>query len=91
MLALHLLQSALVHADTLLMQQVLAEPKRAGRLTEADRPTSPAPSRGPIRRVAAPDVARIGHCRGSKGEIPVFDENESCEPIRDPEGLPATE
>ncbi|MGW7522520.1 Tn3 family transposase [Streptomyces sp. NPDC054783] len=35
--ALHLLQSALVHANTLLMRQVLAEPKRAGRLTEADR------------------------------------------------------
>ncbi|GHE15031.1 hypothetical protein GCM10010339_88300 [Streptomyces alanosinicus] len=37
MLALHLLQSALVHVNTLLMQQVLAEPKWSDRLTEADR------------------------------------------------------
>jgi hypothetical protein len=37
MLALHLLQSILVHVNTLLMQQVLAEPKWAGLLTEADR------------------------------------------------------
>ena len=37
MLALHLLQSSLVHVNTLLMQQVLAEPKWADRLTEADR------------------------------------------------------
>ncbi|GAA2271546.1 Tn3 family transposase [Kitasatospora sp. NPDC001175] len=37
MLALHLLQSALVHVNTLLVQQVLAEPKWAERLTEADR------------------------------------------------------
>ena len=37
MLALHLLQSALVHVNTLLIQQVLAEPKWADRLTDADR------------------------------------------------------
>ncbi|MFD3469910.1 Tn3 family transposase [Streptomyces sp. NPDC058682] len=36
-LALHLLQSALVHVNTLLMQEVLADPKWAGRLTDADR------------------------------------------------------
>ncbi|MGW2586639.1 Tn3 family transposase [Streptomyces virginiae] len=36
MLALHLLQSSLVHVNTLLMQQVLAEPKWADLLTEAD-------------------------------------------------------
>jgi hypothetical protein len=38
-LALHLLQSALVHVNTLLMQQVLADPKWADTLTEADRRT----------------------------------------------------
>ncbi|WP_327209269.1 Tn3 family transposase [[Kitasatospora] papulosa] len=37
MLALHLLQSALVHVNTLLVQEVLAEPKWANKLTEADR------------------------------------------------------
>ncbi|MFE7403605.1 Tn3 family transposase [Streptomyces sp. NPDC057557] len=37
MLALHLLQSALVHVNTLLMQEVLADPKWADKLTEADR------------------------------------------------------
>ncbi|AXQ53197.1 hypothetical protein D0C37_31990 [Streptomyces koyangensis] len=37
MLALHLLQSALVHVNTLLMQQVLADPKWADMLTNADR------------------------------------------------------
>ncbi|MFD5437068.1 Tn3 family transposase [Kitasatospora sp. NPDC127067] len=37
MLALHLLQSALVHVNTLLVQQVLADPKWADRLTDADR------------------------------------------------------
>lgn len=37
MLALHLLQSALVHVNTLLMHQVLADPKWAGVLTYADR------------------------------------------------------
>ncbi|MFE0930604.1 Tn3 family transposase [Streptomyces mutabilis] len=35
--ALHLLQSALVHVNTLLMQQVLADPKWADTLTDADR------------------------------------------------------
>ncbi|MFJ4973686.1 Tn3 family transposase [Streptomyces sp. NPDC088755] len=35
--ALHLLQSALVHVDTLLMQQVLADTKWADMLTDADR------------------------------------------------------
>ncbi|MYR09051.1 Tn3 family transposase [Streptomyces sp. SID724] len=37
MLALHLLQSALVHVDTLLVQQVLADEKWADRLTGVDR------------------------------------------------------
>jgi hypothetical protein len=37
MLALHLLQSALVHVNTLLMQEVLADPKWADKLTNADR------------------------------------------------------
>ncbi|MFI5690006.1 transposase [Streptomyces sp. NPDC051636] len=37
MLALHLLQSALVHINTLLLQQVLAEPAWADRLTDEDR------------------------------------------------------
>ncbi|MFC1408864.1 Tn3 family transposase [Streptacidiphilus sp. N1-12] len=37
MLVLHLLQSALVHVNTLLMQQVLADPKRAHRFTDAAR------------------------------------------------------
>ncbi|MDW8471510.1 Tn3 family transposase [Streptomyces scabiei] len=38
MLALHLLQSALVYVNTLLMQEVLADPKWADKLTDADRP-----------------------------------------------------
>jgi len=37
MLALHLLQSALVHVNTLLVQQVLAEPAWAKNLSEEDR------------------------------------------------------
>ena len=37
MLALHLLQSSLVHINILLLQEVLKEPKWADRLTEADR------------------------------------------------------
>jgi hypothetical protein len=37
MLALHLLQSALVHINTLLLQRVLDDPDWAGRLTDADR------------------------------------------------------
>lgn len=37
MLALHLLQSALVHVNTLLVQQVLAEPTWASRLSDEDR------------------------------------------------------
>lgn len=37
MLALHLLQSALVHVNTLLLQQVLAEPARAKKLSDEDR------------------------------------------------------
>lgn len=37
MLALQLLQSALVHVNTLLIQQVLAEPQWADHLTDADR------------------------------------------------------
>lgn len=37
MLALHLLQSALVHVNTLLLQQVLAEPEWAKKLLDEDR------------------------------------------------------
>lgn len=37
MLALHLLQSALVHVNTLLMQEVPADPKWGDNLTDADR------------------------------------------------------
>lgn len=37
MLALHLLQSALVHVNTLLMQRILDEPSHAVKLTAADR------------------------------------------------------
>jgi hypothetical protein len=37
MLALHLLQSALVHVNTLLLQDILSEEKRQKRLTDADR------------------------------------------------------
>jgi hypothetical protein len=37
MLALHLLQSAVVHLNTLLLQQVLAEPAWAARMTDDDR------------------------------------------------------
>ncbi len=36
-LALHLLQSALVHVNTLLLQQVLADPEWSERMTEEDR------------------------------------------------------
>jgi Tn3 transposase DDE domain-containing protein len=37
MLALHLLQSALVHVNTLLLQDILSENKWQERLTDADR------------------------------------------------------
>lgn len=37
MLALHLLQSALVHVNTLLIQRVLDEPTHADKLTAVDR------------------------------------------------------
>jgi hypothetical protein len=37
MLALHLLQSALVHVNTLVLQQVLAEPAWAKKLSDEDR------------------------------------------------------
>ena len=37
MLALHLLQSALVHINTLLLQNVLEDPAWASRLTAEDR------------------------------------------------------
>lgn len=37
MLALHLLQAALVHVNTLLVQRVLSEPAWAQRLTDEDR------------------------------------------------------
>ncbi len=36
MLALHLLQSTLVHINTLLLQQVLADPEWSDRRTDAD-------------------------------------------------------
>ena len=41
MLALHLLQPALVHDNTLLMQRVLDEPARAGSLAAVDRRALP--------------------------------------------------
>jgi hypothetical protein len=37
MLALHLLQSALVHINTILLQRVLEDPSWSARLTGADR------------------------------------------------------
>jgi hypothetical protein len=37
MLALHLLQSAVVHVNTLLLQQVLTDPAWAARMTDDDR------------------------------------------------------
>ncbi|WP_411070557.1 hypothetical protein [Streptomyces sp. cmx-4-25] len=37
MLALHLLQSALLPFNTLLLRQILLEEKKAGMLTDADR------------------------------------------------------
>ena len=37
MLALHLLQSALVHVNTLLLQDILSEEKWRSRLTDAER------------------------------------------------------
>ena len=37
MLALHLLQAALVHINTIFLQRILEDPAWAGRLTEADR------------------------------------------------------
>jgi hypothetical protein len=37
MLTLHLLQSALVHINTMLVESILAEPAWANRLTAADR------------------------------------------------------
>jgi TnpA family transposase len=37
MLALHLLQSALVHVNTLLLQSVLAEPAWRERLSDVDQ------------------------------------------------------
>ncbi|MFE2944955.1 hypothetical protein ACFXKG_38880 [Streptomyces sp. NPDC059255] len=51
-LALHLLQSALVHANTLLMQRVPADPKWADTLTDADRRARPHCS-GPTRTPTA--------------------------------------
>ncbi|GAA2122843.1 hypothetical protein GCM10009759_73590 [Kitasatospora saccharophila] len=63
MLALHLLQSALVHVNTLLPQQVLAEPKWADTLTDAEWPTnsiwSPAPS---------PPNSMAAHAKRSAGK-----------------------
>ena len=37
MLALHLVQNCLVYVNTLMLQQVLARPEWAGRLTDSDR------------------------------------------------------
>lgn len=37
MLALHLLQAALVHLNTIFLQRILDDPVWAGRLTDADR------------------------------------------------------
>ncbi|MGW7047964.1 Tn3 family transposase [Streptomyces avermitilis] len=37
MIAMHLLQSSLVHVNTPLLQQVLAEPKRAKKRSDEDR------------------------------------------------------
>jgi hypothetical protein len=37
MLALHLLQSALVHVNTLLLQQIFAEPEWSEQMTHEDR------------------------------------------------------
>ena len=34
---MHLLQSALVHVNTLLLQEILAEPGWSGRMTDEDR------------------------------------------------------
>ncbi|MEU3771996.1 Tn3 family transposase [Streptomyces sp. NPDC032472] len=76
MLALHLLQSALVHVNTVLMQQVLADPKRADTLTDADRRAlSPLfwTQREPLRQVRAgheqPPGAGPGH-HGQGGSRP---------------------
>ncbi|MFI9243650.1 Tn3 family transposase [Streptomyces sp. NPDC053086] len=41
MLVLHLLQSALVHVNTLLLQEILSEEKWQKRLTDADRRVCP--------------------------------------------------
>ncbi|WP_107103248.1 Tn3 family transposase [Streptomyces clavifer] len=60
MLALHLLQSALVHVNTLLVQEVLADPKRAARLSRLDLRLSvrvtPPGRRGPQDEGAAAPV-----------------------------------
>jgi Tn3 transposase DDE domain len=37
MLALHLLQAALVHINTIFLQRILEDPAWAGRLSDADR------------------------------------------------------
>jgi len=48
MLALHLLQSALVHINTMLVERILREPAWANRLTNADRsPRSSGPTSTP--------------------------------------------
>lgn len=57
MLALHLLRSALVHVNTLLVQEALADPKRAARLSRLDSRLSvrvtPPGRRGPQDERAA--------------------------------------
>ncbi|MFF3837760.1 Tn3 family transposase [Streptomyces sp. NPDC001930] len=49
-LALHLLQSALVHVNTLLMQQVLADPKRAPDAVPGPRTPEGGPAAAPGSR-----------------------------------------
>ena len=86
MLALHLLQSALVFVNTILVQSVLKDPAWAERLTDADRralsarcsgrtPTCTAPSRSiwtPIWIWAWPPDVALGRGQ-SKQDTPVFE------------------
>jgi TnpA family transposase len=74
MLALHLLQSALVHINTILLQRVLKDPAWAGRLTDADRRADAAVlvQRQPLRPVhprhghpPRPRPHRAGHGRAA--------------------------
>lgn len=81
MLALHLLQSALVHVNTLLVQEVPADPKRAARLSRLDlrlsvRVTPPGrrgpqdegkPPRCDERREAADRAAQLPQAQPAAG------------------------